>query len=319
MRRVQQTCLRPQPMGCVLRTEVVHGGREYNVDIVETSGLPRPPEARGEYAAAADSRGSATSPPFVYALGQVEPRFPSLAVEKEFVQATGRTDASGLTDREALQAILSERSNRYLTRQLCWVFMIGGLETYLITPRDPTDLQLLVEAVRPKPRPTDLDVVVGVRGPLAPPEACNGLVIPVVAFDQIYSFDRDALIGAIARPDGYPEDEDERFRTAAAELFDRILQISDNAGATDEHRALNYLAVRYGEIYSRTAAAFADNARLTGVDVRASALSGARKVVEVVFSYANRQTDVMEKYFVRVDVTEEFPFLVTKLSPYLDR
>jgi hypothetical protein len=26
-----------------------------------------------------------------------------------------------------------------------------------------------------------------------------------------------------------------------------------------------------------------------------------------------------EKVFVRVDVTEEFPFLVTKLAPYYDR
>jgi PatG Domain len=39
-----------------------------------------------------------TSPSFVYALGQVEPRFPTLAVEKEFVQGTGRTDAAGLTE-----------------------------------------------------------------------------------------------------------------------------------------------------------------------------------------------------------------------------
>jgi hypothetical protein len=42
-------------------------------------------------------------------------------------------------------------------------------------------------------------------------------------------------------------------------------------------------------------------------------------VVEVVFSFTNRNTDVVEKQFVRVDVTEEFPFLVTKLSPYFDR
>jgi hypothetical protein len=27
---------------------------------------------------------------------------------------------------------------------------------------------------------------------------------------------------------------------------------------------------------------------------------------------------VTEKHFVRVDVTEEFPFLVTKLSPFYD-
>ena len=43
------------------------------------------------------------------------------------------------------------------------------------------------------------------------------------------------------------------------------------------------------------------------------------RYLDVIFSYTNRYTDVTEKYFVRVDVTEEFPFLVTKLSPYYDR
>jgi hypothetical protein len=37
-----------------------------------------------------------------------------------------------------------------------------------------------------------------------------------------------------------------------------------------------------------------------------------------VFGYTNRNTDFTEKFLVRVDVTEEFPFLVTKLSPYYD-
>jgi hypothetical protein len=40
----------------------------------------------------------------------------------------------------------------------------------------------------------DLDVVIGMRGSIAPPEFCNGLMLPIVAFDQIYSFDRSALI-----------------------------------------------------------------------------------------------------------------------------
>jgi hypothetical protein len=48
-------------------------------------------------------------------------------------------------------------------------------------------------------------------------------------------------------------------------------------------------------------------------------LSGTRKLVDVVFSYTNRNTDFTEKFSVRVDMTEEFPFLVTKLSPYYDR
>jgi hypothetical protein len=208
------------------------------------------------------------------------------------------------------------RENRYLARQLCWVLMIEGLETYILVPRDAADLDLLIEAVRPVPRATDVDVVIGVRGPIAPPELCNGLMVPIVAFDQVYSFDVDALIGSIPRPERVTA---ERFRPTAEELFMRIVQLADNAGATDEHRALNYLTVRYPAIYARTAEAFAGNASLTGVEVRPSRLSGVRKIVDVIFAYTSRETDVTEQYFVRVDVTEEFPFLVTRMSPYYDR
>lgn len=257
-----------------------------------------------------------TTPSYVYALGRVTPRFPSLAVEKEFAQATGRAETTGLTDRQALQSVLLQRTNRYLARQLCWVLEIEGLETYLLVPRDPADFDLLIEALRPTPSPLDVDVVVGVRGPIAPPEMCNGLMIPIVAFDQIYSFDRDALIKAIPRPEKVTAKE---FEPAAGELFDRIMQMADNAGATDEDRALNYLAVRYPPIYATAADAFGRNASLTAVAVRPSSLSSTRNIVEVIFSYTNRTTDVTEKFFVRVDVTEEFPFLVTKLSPYYDR
>jgi hypothetical protein len=55
------------------------------------------------------------------------------------------------------------------------------------------------------------------------------------------------------------------------------------------------------------------------VEVRPSRLSGVRNVVDVVFAYTHRETDVTDKHFVRVDVTEEFPFLVTKMSPYYER
>lgn len=255
-------------------------------------------------------------PSYVYALGRVEPRFPSLAVEKEFAQATGRAETAGLTDRQTLHEVLSQRENRYLARQLCWVLTIQGLETYLLQPRDSAELDLLVEGLRPKPSPADVDVVVGLRGPIAPPEMCNGLMVPIVVFDQIYSFDRASLIKSIPRPEKMSA---KQFEPAAEELFDRIMQMTDNAGATDEHRALNYLAVRYPVIYATAAEAYGRNFSLTAVDVRPSRLSGTRKIVDVIFSFTNRQTDVIEKYFVRVDVTEEFPFLVTKLSPYYDR
>jgi hypothetical protein len=255
---------------------------------------------------------------FVYALGRIQPRFPSLAIEKEFAQVAGRSGTAGLNDNEAYEAVLSDRANRYLVRQLCWVFVIEGLDTYLLTPRDPVDLELVTEAVRARPDPTDLGVVIGILGPLSPPEAC-GLVVPIVTYDMLYFFDRDSLVEAIPPPDGLGETEQQHFRDTAAELLDRILQLADNAGATDEHRALNYLAVRYPAIYTQTAAAHSANASLSAVEVRPSRLRGVRTIVDVIFSYTHRQTDVTDKYFVRVDVTEEFPFLVTKLSPYYDR
>jgi|SRR5215510_2595698 len=268
-------------------------------------------------AASAENAGAvAAAPSFVYAIGRIEARFPLPSVEKEFAQATGRAEAAGLTDRQAIQKVLTQRQNRYLARQLCWVMTIEGLETYILVPRDPADLDLLVEAMRPTPSPMDLDCVIGTRGPIAPLEMCNGLMVPIVLFDQIYSFDRDALIKAIPRPQKTPAKE---FAAAAEELFDRIMQMADNAGATDEHRALNYCAVRYQAIYANAADAFARNAWLSAVEVRPSPLSGTRNVVDVIFSCTNRNTDVVEKYFCRVDVTEEFPFLVTKLSPYYDR
>ncbi len=257
-----------------------------------------------------------TTPSYVYALGRVEPRFPSPGWEKELAQATGRAETTGMTDRKVLHEVLSKRENRYLARQLCWALAIEGLETYILQPRDPADFELLVDALRPAPRPTDVDVVIGLRGPIAPPELCNGLMVPIVALDQMYSFDIDSLIKSIPRPKEIKEQE---FAPVAEELFMRIIQLADNAGAMDEHRALNYLAVRYPPIYAKAAEQFGRNASLTAVDIRPSPLSGTRQIVEVIFAYTHRQTDVTEKYFVRVDVTEEFPFLVTKLSPYYDR
>jgi PatG Domain len=258
----------------------------------------------------------AMTPAYVYAIGRIQPRFPTLSAEKEFAQATGRAETTGLSDRRALHTVLSQRENRYLARQLCWVVAIEGLDTYILRPRDPADLDLLVAAVRPTPRPTDADVVVGVRGPIAPPELCNGLMIPIVMFDQVYSFDVDSLIKSIPRPKKVVAED---FAAGAEELFYRIMQMADNAGATDEHRAVNYLAVRYPAIYTMAAEAFGRNGSLAAVDVRLSRLSGTRRIVDVIFCFTHRQTDVTEKFFTRVDVTEEYPFLVSKLQPYYDR
>src|SRR5947209_6531730 len=102
-----------------------------------------PQASRGTCATCGGAVGSdgaeAVALSYVFAIGRIEARFPSLGLEREFAQATGRAETAGQTDRQAFQSVLSQRQNRYLARQMCWVLTIEGLETYILSPRDPAD------------------------------------------------------------------------------------------------------------------------------------------------------------------------------------
>lgn len=256
---------------------------------------------------------------YVYAIGKVVHRFPNKSLEMELAQAMGRRpegETRGITHPEVVFQVITDPNNQYISRQICYVFNIEGLETYILVPSNPLDFDRLAQALRPNADLGDIDVIIGKRGPLASPEMCNGLVIPIVIVDQIYSFDRDTLMKSIPKRKG---ESDEQFRKTANALFNHIIQIADNAGSTDEHRALNYLVVRYDEIYHRTQILQDQNYSFTAVEVRPSRLSGARKVVDVILSYENRGNKAVQKWFVRVDVTEEFPFLVSPMQEYFER
>jgi hypothetical protein len=316
MHDTTETAAAPTPSTTAQTTEVPERVSHPDVRGSQMIIGPQVGGGSGSWGGAAGATPNSGQASYVYAIGRVEGRFPNLAAEKEFAQATGRTETAGKTNQQAFHAVLSKRENRYLARQLCWVLTVQGMETYLLVPHDPTDIELLIEAIRPVPSPNDIDVVIGMRGPMAPPDMCNGLIVPIVAVDQMYSFDREALVKSIPKPE---KTTAAQFAPAAEELFSRIMQLTDNAGATEEHRALNYLAMRYPAIYAKAAEQFAQASSLTGVEVLRSPLAGTRVIVDVIFAYTNRNTDFTEKFCVRVDVTEEFPFLVTKMSPYYDR
>jgi hypothetical protein len=137
----------------------------------------------------AGTEGAAITTAYVYALGQIAARFPRPSVEKEMAQATGRAETAGRTDQQAFYQVLSRHENRYLAHQMCWVLMIQGLETYILQPRDLADIDLLISAIEPHESPW-ISTVIGVRGPIASPDYCNGLMVPIVIFDQIYTFSR---------------------------------------------------------------------------------------------------------------------------------
>jgi hypothetical protein len=274
------------------------------------------PQACPTCGVATADNGPAPAPSYVYVIGHIEPRFPLLSIEKEARQAIARAGVSRETDREVMAKLLRDPANKYIVRRLCWVLSVQGVDTYILVPPDG-DYQPLIDAYRSEPNPGDLEVVIGVRGPIAPPTMCNGLLAPIVIFDKIYAFDRDTLLKAIPNPKS--KEADQKFIKAAGETFDRIISQLDNAGATDCDRALNYVALRYDQPYVCAAEQFANNASFSGIDCLPSPINGTRKIVDVVFKFENRTTGVVSKFFTRVDVTECFLFLVTKWSPYYDR
>ncbi|MFE5854273.1 hypothetical protein ACFQ61_13805 [Streptomyces sp. NPDC056500] len=252
--------------------------------------------------------------PYVFAIGQVRARFRDPGVEKEFTQVVGATNTKGLTTDEVLREVLARPENRYLARQMQYVLTIQGVDTYDVVPRYSDDYEKLIAAVRPAPTPLDLDVVVGVRGPLSAVDSCAGLTLPVLEFHQLYSFDRPSLFKAIEKPDGMSA---KRFRATADEVLTKILQITENAGATPEDRAANFVACRYEAVYLKTFEAFADDYALTSIKVRPAAVGGDQGVMSFTVSYTSRTTDLTENYSVLVSTRYMNPYLLTRLGPSL--
>jgi cyclic patellamide precursor peptide PatG len=180
--------------------------------------------------------------------------FPEASVEKELAQAIGRADTSGQTRPASFLQRAVQARESLLDPPVVLGAGDSATRNLPASGEDPADFDQLVQAIRPQPSLLDIDVVIGVRGPIAPHDLCNGLMVPIVAFDQIYSFDRDSLIKAVPKPEKMTP---KQFAPAAEELFPRIMQMTDNAGATDEHRALNYLTMRYPAVYATAAEQFA--------------------------------------------------------------
>lgn len=278
--------------------------------------VPTPPACsscgRGDGSCGCGAGGAPTSR-FVYAFGRIEVRIPNLSIEKEIAQVTRSKDTRSLTEQATLAAALKDAKNRYLARLVCWVLSVGGDPTYFIVPRDADDITLLLSCLREETNPADLDLLIGVAGPLSPPEMCNGLSLPMVTPDQVYPFDTPSLLRELNS-----DSKTAKPRSSAEALLWRIMKTGENVGLSDSHRALNYLAVRYDAIYTKVAEMNDADASLSNLRVRPSRGGAMRREVDVIFSFTDRKSETTSHHSVRVDVSGEFPFLVSRLSPYFE-
>lgn len=266
-------------------------------------------------------------PTYIYAIGKILVKYPNTSVEKELMMAAKELGVEGKTEEEIQYEVLSNPKFRYLRRMICWVMKIDGVETYIVVPRDIQDFDLLLETIAPKRNDLGLlfDVIVGNKGPIAPPEMCNNRLLPIAIYDQVYSFDLAEFIEpltAIYRERGLGKEkfDEKSFTKVVADLFDRILQATENEGATDAARSVNFLLMRDRDIFDTVVDMNESGNRLSSIDVRPSRLSGiGRNLVDVIFTFTNINTNVISQFYVCVDISGEFPFIVTPMRAFFER
>ena len=255
---------------------------------------------------------SAAGPGYVYAIGRINARFPSIDIEKELAQVVRSADTVNLTDREVLHQVLSQPENAYIAREMCWVFSVGGVETFTVVPKSGIELAELIGSLALGSQPGGTNVLIGSRSALSlPASACGGLSLPTVLASKIYSFSVDEFVKALPLDKGQV--------AAGQDLLNRITQLIDNVGDLDEHRAVNYLAMRYPAIYSLVIDNYGRDQSLQGVGISPVSTRSQRRLVDVTLRFVSRKTDVRELYAARVDVTGMFPFMVTPLRPVFEK
>ena len=147
------------------------------------------------------------------------------------------------------------------------------------------------------------------------------MTLPTLAIEIAYSFDVSALVETMAESLRIEQANMPDFTAGARDVFDRIRQIADNLGELPQHRTLNYVAVRFAQLYQTAASAENRDLVLSGIEARPSRLSSATQtILDVIVTFQPRQLGAMEQYFVRVDVSDLYPHvLTTAMQPFFER
>lgn len=255
---------------------------------------------------------------YIYAIGKLRAAFPSKSIENEFLQAISRTVPTiTVPDDKLFYEILSQGQNLYIAREMCWILQIDGIDAYIVQPRTYVELYNFIVALAPVQQgDKKYDTIIGPLGPIAPPSMCNGLQLPIIVSNQDYHFTFNEFVAQTSIAAKVPTD-------VVVSMFESMLSVADNAGETDEHRAINYVTLRYIGIYQLanqmltfTSGGAEGAYTLTKISAKPSAVQGTRRIVDIIFQYTERNTGELINWFVKVDVTGQFPFLVTKLARY---
>lgn len=252
---------------------------------------------------------------YVYVIGKVQWAFGAPDIEKEYLQLLPDPVPANLTtEAQRVQYVLQQ--NPFLAREMEWLFIIGGQPAYRLTPRSQTELNAFVTNMVPSdPTVIQYSYIVGTFDPL-------GGDMPRVVVNRTELFTLQELAACVTSALKAQNVTNIPSTQQIVNVFDQTLQLANNTGDLDEHRALNYVSVNYPEVYVLPTAQGATSSNLVfiGVETRHSVNdAGGAKVIEVILKYQNQSTGVPLRFFTSVDVTGQFPYIVQKFQPYFER
>ena len=249
-------------------------------------------------------------PSYIYALGRIQAQFPSSSVEnlyKEVIFQKFGPDA----ENKSLFEVLSMPEHLFLAKQICWVLTIDGQDCYVLNAKTPALLNAFIKALQPTSN-QQFEYVIAHLGSYAADNQCAGRTMPIANVHQIQSFTLDDYCQVLSQ-------QTDVELSKIKPLFNSMLKFCRNAGDIPEQRALNYLSLKCTALYKTfTAPMLAKNKE--GIEFeQIEAITctrnnnSERKVITLIFSYLNPESERVEKQHINIDVTELYPFSCSEL------
>jgi hypothetical protein len=258
---------------------------------------------------------------FIYAVGILKPVFPNKGLQQAFDSAAQALKVSEYDYYQVFSYqdnLTKQRPYLYIAAQAEWVLSINNLDNYLVLPRSQTELQQCITALKPQEDTLQevYSTVIGKLGPVVPYGESKGL-LPTVFCDQVSSQTLDALHDILKGMTGVGSD--------AIQDVIKQLEFSPNAGDSDFSRAKNFVAFRYPDIYLHThnLKVGTDRSRsdtsyfLASIDTDYSEVMSPHAIVDVIFKYQSRDSDLLKFYYCSVDVTGQYPFISAPIQAFM--
>jgi hypothetical protein len=277
----------------------------------DTAAPPGPSPASARHSCP-ECAGKHALPPeqYVYAIGRLDIRFPSLGIEREYQQRERAMTELPQSPRSARMRAVLEK-NPHLALRMTYVFLVGSNPVYALVPHSGGLKDAFFNALAHSHDTDHYAVVIGRVSGFSNPTTSGGLLLSSVSVDQLYVFSASEWAEGLAKAAQAALESrkiaGEHFQAVSQDMFRDVVTMPENVGISDGHRALNYLLVQHPGMF--LSAAERPNHVLDRIETRITQLVSGRRQVAVILSFLDRATGVPERVYTTVDVTEEWPFV----------